>query len=213
MCLFVHPSLLPPELSENSSFDKHQLASAVASKCFYHMEEYNDALRHALSAGEYFDTSVKSQYVDKMLSCCIDRYIKQRRVEDSKNKAEDPGGNGGGATPAEDDEDEDDFGAEFETQLAAIVENMFKRCFADGSFEQALGTWGVGGGAVWWSLGEWATWWWLTRLVVLVFWLPLWCLCSCWFLFVLVQALPSKPNAWTWCANPSNRAAAASTTC
>ena len=109
------------------------------------MEEYNDALRHALSAGEYFDTSVKSQYVDKMLSCCIDRYIKQRRVEDSKNKAEDPGGNGGGATPAEDDEDEDDFGAEFETQLAAIVENMFKRCFADGSFEQALGTWGFGG--------------------------------------------------------------------
>lgn len=32
-------------LSEDESFPAADLAAAVASKCFYHLQEYNDALR------------------------------------------------------------------------------------------------------------------------------------------------------------------------
>jgi 26S proteasome regulatory subunit N2 len=141
----IQDSLLSiEELSEDDSFSHRALASAVASKCFYHMEEYNDALRHALSSGKYFDTSVKSQYVDKMLSCCIDRYIKKRSDEEKSNKASDPGGDStatstSASSSAGGDDDDEEFGEEFEAQLAAIVDSMFKRCFEDGSFEQALG--------------------------------------------------------------------------
>ena len=55
------------ELSEDESFPAADLASAIASKCFYHLQEYNDSLRLALNAGKYFDTSVKSEYVDTLL--------------------------------------------------------------------------------------------------------------------------------------------------
>ena len=131
----IQQSLLTlEELSEDISFNSHALASAVASKCFYHMEEYNDALRHALSSGKYFDTSIKSQYMDKMLSCCIDRYIKKRNSQSAN--AKDPGT---ASSAPVDDDDEEEFSEEFAAQLAAIVESMFRRCFADGSFEQALG--------------------------------------------------------------------------
>lgn len=123
------------ELSEQSSFQHASLASAVASKCYYHMEEYNDALRHALSSEKYFDTSIKSQYVDTMLSCSIDRYILSRQ---DKNKADDPGGDTK-SSKGDDNEDDISFGEEFATQLETIVESMFQRCFNDGSYEQALG--------------------------------------------------------------------------
>jgi 26S proteasome regulatory subunit N2 len=135
----IQESLLSiEEMSEDDSFSHRALASAVASKCFYHMEDYNDALRHALSSDKYFDTSMKSQYVDTMLSCCIDRYISSRQ---EKNRAEDPGGDTKDAKgdAAKGDDDDDDFGEEFASQLETIVEAMFKRCFDDGSYEQALG--------------------------------------------------------------------------
>ena len=89
----IQESLLKiEEMSEDDGFQQRELASAVASKCFYHMEVYDDALRHALSSGKHFDTTVKSQYVDTMLSCCIDRYISSRvKSSSSSNKASDPG--------------------------------------------------------------------------------------------------------------------------
>ncbi|CAM9514300.1 unnamed protein product [Heterosigma akashiwo] len=38
-------------LAEDPSFPAREAAAAVASKCFYHLEEYDDALRLALAAG------------------------------------------------------------------------------------------------------------------------------------------------------------------
>jgi hypothetical protein len=40
-------------ISEDPNFAKRELAAAVASRCFFHLEEYNDALRLALGAGHY----------------------------------------------------------------------------------------------------------------------------------------------------------------
>lgn len=36
-------------------------------QCFYHLEEYDDALRLALGAGQYFDINSKSQYTDTII--------------------------------------------------------------------------------------------------------------------------------------------------
>lgn len=67
------------ELSEDTDFDGHELAAAVASRCFYHLQEYNDSLRLALSAGRYFVISVKSEYTDTLIAKCIDEYTALRR--------------------------------------------------------------------------------------------------------------------------------------
>ncbi len=54
-------------LAEDASFPQRELAASLASKCFFHLEEYSDALRLALSAGKYFDVNCKSQYVETLI--------------------------------------------------------------------------------------------------------------------------------------------------
>jgi 26S proteasome regulatory subunit N2 len=67
------------ELSEDVNFAGHELAAAVASRCFYHLQEYSDALRLALCSGAYFDISVKSEYTDTLIAKCIDEYTALRK--------------------------------------------------------------------------------------------------------------------------------------
>ncbi len=54
-------------LSEEEAFPHRELAASVASKCFFHLEEYQDALRLALGAGKYFDVNNKSQYTETII--------------------------------------------------------------------------------------------------------------------------------------------------
>lgn len=108
------------ELSEDETFPARELAAAVASKCFFHLEEYSDALRLALGAGLYFDVSAKTEYVSTMVSKCIDQYTAQRNSAVS---------GGGGDEDAE----------EMDPRMEGIVERMFARCYADGEYTQAMG--------------------------------------------------------------------------
>lgn len=102
-------------LSDDDQFEHRELAAYVASKCFFHLEEYGDALRLALGAGKYFDVNVKSQYTDTIIATCIDEYISIRvKEEDEAEKTLDP-------------------------RLTAVVERMFERCYTSGEFKQALG--------------------------------------------------------------------------
>jgi 26S proteasome regulatory subunit N2 len=39
-------------LSEDTSFPAADLAAAIASKCFFHLQSYNDSLKLALSSGK-----------------------------------------------------------------------------------------------------------------------------------------------------------------
>lgn len=55
------------ELSENPQFTEHNLASIVASKVFYHLEELDDSLKYALSAGELFDIGTQSEYTETLI--------------------------------------------------------------------------------------------------------------------------------------------------
>ncbi|KAF4317223.1 hypothetical protein BBO99_00008231 [Phytophthora kernoviae] len=103
------------ELSEEKSFPHRDLAAFVASKCFFHLEEYEDALRLALGAGQYFDLNARSQYTDTIIATCIDNYVAVRAKEDPEaEKALDP-------------------------RLTQVVERMFERCYSAGEFRQAMG--------------------------------------------------------------------------
>ncbi|POM73819.1 26S proteasome non-ATPase regulatory subunit [Phytophthora palmivora] len=103
------------ELSEEKNFPDRELAAYVASKCFFHLEEYEDALRLALGAGKYFDLNTRSQYTDTIIATCIDNYVAVRAKEDPEaEKALDP-------------------------RLTQVVERMFQRCYAAGEFRQAMG--------------------------------------------------------------------------
>jgi len=104
-------------LYEQESFKERNLAALVASKVYYHLEEYDDALRFALGAGDLFDVMQKNQFVETLTARCIDTYIERRVAQEESKDA------GEGIDPA----------------LEAIVERMFDRCFADYEFKQALG--------------------------------------------------------------------------
>ncbi len=102
-------------LAEDESFPNRSLAAAVASKCFFHLEEYSDALRLAMGAEKYFDVNSKSQYIETLLATCIDEYIALRNQDDkSTAMAIDP-------------------------RMDAIVEGLFTRCYQDQTFAQAMG--------------------------------------------------------------------------
>lgn len=104
-------------ISEDDDFKAKELAAAVASKCFYHLEEYEDALRLALASGKLFDVNSLSEYSTTMVGKCIEAYVAIR------NSSED---------------DESKQGVDVE-RLEAIVEGMFARCYKNGTFRQALG--------------------------------------------------------------------------
>jgi 26S proteasome regulatory subunit N2 len=81
-------------------------------KVFYHLEELDDALRYALGAGPKFDVTSGSEYVQTLLSKCIDEYIRLR-VAAYENKED--------AAAA----------AAIDPRLVAIVERMFEKCFTE----------------------------------------------------------------------------------
>lgn len=83
----------------------------MASKVFYHLGEYEDALTFALGADDLFDVSEESQYVNTLISKCIDKYIALSTTE----------------------------GAEINPRLLDIVNRMFDNCFALGNYKQAVG--------------------------------------------------------------------------
>jgi len=69
-----------------------------------------------------FDVLEHSQYVDTLISRCVDKYIEERvRVAD--------------ASP----DQMDDAPGEVNPKLEAIINKMFDRCFEDKQFTQAVG--------------------------------------------------------------------------
>jgi 26S proteasome regulatory subunit N2 len=98
------------ELFEDDAFPFRKHAALLASKIHYHLEQYSDSLKFALAADELFDLSVQSEYVDSIVTKCIDDYITLQQSS-----------------------------AEVDPRMESIVNRMFQRCIADGSFEQAIG--------------------------------------------------------------------------
>uniref|UniRef100_A0A1L8DSW1 26S proteasome non-ATPase regulatory subunit 1 n=1 Tax=Nyssomyia neivai TaxID=330878 RepID=A0A1L8DSW1_9DIPT len=104
-------------LHEDKGFNQHDLAALVASKVYYHLGSFEDALTYALGAGGLFDVNARNEYVDTIVAKCIDFYI-QQRVALIENPTE--------AKP-------------IDSRLEAIVNRMIQRCLDDGQYRQALG--------------------------------------------------------------------------
>merc|ERR1719446_1991647 len=118
---------------EDQSFPNRELAALVASKVFYHLEDYKDALRLALGAGRLFDLSMRTEYVEKIVAVAIDEYIQKRNAdfeaEISRSRGQEPEGA---------DNDALDPSLDY-TALEDVVSRMFQRCKEDKQYKQGLG--------------------------------------------------------------------------
>jgi len=107
-------------LYEDAQFPGRELAALVASKVFYHLEEYGDALRLALGAGRLFDISQRTEYVEKIVAVAIDEYVKLRAENfEAEIKKKDP--------------------VAIDSRLEDVVNRMFERCMVDKAYKQGLG--------------------------------------------------------------------------
>lgn len=104
-------------LHEDRSFSENKLAGIVASKVFYHLGSFEDALTYALGAGDLFNVNAHNEYTETIIAKCIDFYVQQRieiMEKSDEAKAVDP-------------------------RLEEIVNRMIERCLDDGQYRQALG--------------------------------------------------------------------------
>lgn len=62
-------------LYEDESFADRSLAALVASKVYYQLQEYNESMIFALSAGKLFNINSPGEYEDTIISKCVDAYI------------------------------------------------------------------------------------------------------------------------------------------
>lgn len=114
--------ILSEILSEQSSpldAPTRNLASLLASKVYFHLGEFDEALTFALGAGEAFDIDVADEFTNSVVSKAIDSYIEQNAAafaEESK-----------GASSAPD------------ARLVKIVDSMFTRCINAGEYRPAIG--------------------------------------------------------------------------
>ncbi|KAJ1855457.1 proteasome regulatory particle base subunit, partial [Coemansia sp. RSA 486] len=97
-------------LFEDESFEHRQLAALVASKIYFYLGEFDDALSFALGAGQLFSLTESSKYAETIVNHAIDNYIKLR----SSNAQVDP-------------------------RLEAVVERMIEGCFAAKEYAQVIG--------------------------------------------------------------------------
>eukprot|EP01138_Halocafeteria_seosinensis_P015866 gb/GECG01016191.1/.p1 GENE.gb/GECG01016191.1/~~gb/GECG01016191.1/.p1 ORF type:complete len:1024 (+),score=120.05 gb/GECG01016191.1/:1-3072(+) len=123
-------------LHEDRNFPERELAALVASKCYYHLEEYSDALRFALGAGQYFNIDDKNEYTDKIVGQSIDEYTEIRQKEAEKRMRE--------ARSSDDPSvqvEEVELPAQgvADSRLENVISRVFSRCFSDRSYTQAIG--------------------------------------------------------------------------
>ncbi|KAJ7634207.1 hypothetical protein DFH06DRAFT_1221396 [Mycena polygramma] len=108
-------------LHENEDLPKKARDSAalLASKVYYFLAEYDEALSFALGAGPAFEAETRAygseEYVETVLSKAIDRYIELRSEEQTgKSDKVDP-------------------------RLQSVIETIFARCIDEREYKQAIG--------------------------------------------------------------------------
>uniref|UniRef100_A0A668AUT7 26S proteasome non-ATPase regulatory subunit 1 n=1 Tax=Myripristis murdjan TaxID=586833 RepID=A0A668AUT7_9TELE len=106
-------------LYEDETFRSREFAALVASKVFYHLGAFEESLNYALGAGDLFNVTDDSEYVETIIAKCIDHYTKLR-VENSELP-------------------EDEEKKSIDPRLEGIVNKMFLRCLDDHKYKQAIG--------------------------------------------------------------------------
>ncbi|KAJ1659158.1 proteasome regulatory particle base subunit, partial [Coemansia sp. RSA 25] len=104
-------------LYEDESFEHRKLAALVASKIYFHLGEFDDALNFALGADDLFRLEDTSAYVQTVVNHAIDKYIELRSRNDDDGEA----------------------AAAIDGRLEFVVERMVERCFETKDYGQVVG--------------------------------------------------------------------------
>ncbi|CAH8821235.1 unnamed protein product [Trichobilharzia szidati] len=121
-------------LHEDASFEYNKLAALLASKVYYHLAEYDDALHFALCAEELFDINANTEFVETIIAKCIDKYTSLRVAQDQ------PGDATGSALTRQASGDRYwSVSSPTYKRLEHVVNKMFDRCFEHKQYKQALG--------------------------------------------------------------------------
>ncbi|CCX33138.1 armadillo-type protein [Pyronema domesticum] len=111
---------------EDESFKQRKLAALVVSKVYYHLGEYDDSMMFALGAGELFNITAKEEYVDTIISKCIDEYIAVTSHNYNLEHNQEPGS-------------ESQEPKVIDSRLQDIVERMFRKCYEEEDYKPAIG--------------------------------------------------------------------------
>ncbi len=105
--------------------ETRQIAAAVASHVFFHLEEPGQALRLALESGnDVFNMkgSYNKAYVDCLVSAAIDAYVTKKKADSVGEEVQD-----------------EHTGSLDMAKLQQVLQYMFQQCFEGGNFHYALG--------------------------------------------------------------------------
>ena len=64
---FVSKKIFSEMLYENEQFKDRELAALVASKVYYHLGSFDNALLYALGAGKLFNVDESTEYVETII--------------------------------------------------------------------------------------------------------------------------------------------------
>ncbi|KAG7663111.1 RPN2 [[Candida] subhashii] len=103
------------ELFEDESFSKRQLAALIISKVYYNLGDFDASVKYSLSAGDEFNIEEQSQYMETMVSQCINLYnsLSQRKFLDPS--------------------------VEIDGRLTSIFEKMLEKCLHSNEVKLTLG--------------------------------------------------------------------------
>ena len=109
------------ELYEDESFEKRSLAALIISKVYYNLGDFDASVKYSLYAGNDFDIEEQSQYIETIVSQCINLYnsLSQKKFVGEVNG--------------------DAKSVEIDPRLKGIFERMLEKCVKAGEFKLALG--------------------------------------------------------------------------
>ncbi|SCV74944.1 BQ2448_7973 [Microbotryum intermedium] len=118
-------------LSETPSFPSRAIASLIASKVYYHLGNFDEALSFALGAGKWFNLEgavddqepTEAEYIETIIAQAIDAYVDSRAAAATATASTSTSTSASTVEPVD-------------ARLEAIVERMFERCERDGEFKQ-----------------------------------------------------------------------------
>ncbi|KAH3746114.1 proteasome regulatory particle base subunit [Pelomyxa schiedti] len=102
---------------EDPTFEKRDLAALVASKVYYHLDEYRSAMQYALGAGGLLNIDdTTSEFVTTIITKCIDEYTRLRQEQERTTDV-----------------------VMIDDRLVSVVEKVFQRCLKQRDFKLAIG--------------------------------------------------------------------------
>lgn len=104
------------EVYEDPQFEKRNLAALVISKVYYNLGDFEALVKYGLRAEKEFDLDEKSQYIETIVSQCINIYSAEARIR-YLGETTDP----------------------INPQLVAVFEKMVQKCVAANELKLALG--------------------------------------------------------------------------